>query len=848
MKKLFLLFLLIACFAIGAPPMVTKWIGSSGETKPLHQPIHPNEKIQLKLLTPQLKTSSRVFSGRICVVVNSNIYNSIQTEVNQYVADLATDGYSTVTYLYESGGAEGLRLELSNLYFSAESLVGAVLIGDIPHIIYEMVEKFELLPSSEYEDFPCDIYYMDLDGGWYDCSNSPPYSAGKYDTRDGNLDLEIWVSRMKTDGLPGISSENEITLLTNYFNKNHDYREGNLFVTNIALVYNDDDWAYMGEDDKSYVKQVYKNTLLITNWDGTTADDYRDNRLSEDYQLIFIRSHGAGTSHGFYTNKTTFQSVTYSDYLDKDPSALFYSLFACSGEDYTMDNYLGGVTVFNPEANGLVSWGSTKKGGMWKDYTFYRTAAPGKSIGESFITWFNYVQKNWPWYAPRWWYGMAIAGDAALPLSTPETLYVSVNGGHNIPFDSWANAATNIESALDVARFGAMILVSNGVYNISKMLILSNDVILKSLSGADETVINGGFPARTNICVKFPSGAPKIEGFTISGGYGVAWPNNTGGGISVYWSSEGSISDCIICGNYATYGGGIYSYVPVVNCVISNNSSDSVGGGAYCHDDSYFENCLISDNCSGSRGGGIYLNESDGIRKCVISNNVSHDSGGGVFVGQRCKIENSVICYNSAPEGGGVGTWVECNVRSCLIYGNTATNGGGVLCDGNGTIENCTIVNNYATNFAGGLYCFNNRTETNLIVNNIIYFNNAASGANYANAGTTSHFYMHCCLYPEITGAADGGANITNNPNFANIAANDYHIEFPSPCINAGTNFDWMAEATDLDGNARIIPIGGIVDLGCYEQIPEPCYLLIFILLLFRKCFQRKIVKVVPFR
>ena len=137
--------------------------------------------------------TSAQLSGRICLIVNSNIYSGISTEINQYSADLSTAGYSTITYLYESGGAEGLRSHLSNLYFNAEALVGAVLIGDIPHIIYEMVEKFEKLPTSEYEDFPCDIFYMDLDGGWYDCSNSPPYSAGKYDTRDGDLNLEIWV-------------------------------------------------------------------------------------------------------------------------------------------------------------------------------------------------------------------------------------------------------------------------------------------------------------------------------------------------------------------------------------------------------------------------------------------------------------------------------------------------------------------------------------------------------------------------------------------------------------------------------------------------------------------------------
>ncbi|MCK5852379.1 hypothetical protein KAH27_05040 [bacterium] len=803
-------------------PTPTKWISTTQETRPLHDAVPPDTKINLELLPKKIMALNAQLTGRICLIVNSNIYNGITTEINQYSTDLSTAGYSTITYLYESGGAEGLRSELSNLYFSVESLVGAVLIGDIPHIIYEMVEKFEQLPSSEYEDFPCDIFYMDLDGGWYDCSNSFPYSAGKYDTRDGNLNLEIWVSRMKTDDLSAIG--NETSLLTNYFNKNHQFRIGSISTTNIALIYNDDDWAYMGEDDADYVRQAYDNTVMVTNWNGTTADDYKNNRLNSNYELIFIRSHGSGASHGFYTNKTTFHSVTYSDYITIDPKALFYSLFACSGEDYTLADYIGGTTVFNPDAGGLLSWGSTKKGGMWKDYTFYRNAAPGASIGESFITWFNYVQRNWSWYTPRWWYGMAMAGDASLPFRTPTTFYVSEDGGHNVPFDNWSKAATNINSALDVSGFGALILVSNGVYNISKMLILSNDVILKSLSDAQETVINGGFPEKTNVCVKLPGGAPHIEGFTITGGYGDTYPDNIGGGITMHYNSNGSVADCIICGNHAEYGGGLKTEGRVVNCVISNNQTiSSVGGGAYCKDNGYLENCLISDNMAVGTGGGIYFNDSKGTKNCIISNNYSQSGGGGIFLGQRCQIEDSVICYNSAPNGGGVKTWVECNMRSCLIYGNTSTNGGGVYCRGEGSIENCTIVNNYATNFGGGLYCENNRTELNQIINNIIYYNNAARNPNFVNSSTTFAInYTHCCTFPEITGYANGGENITNVPDFVNPLFNDYHLQIPSACINSGTNMNWMDTATDLDGRARIMPFGGTVDMGCYEQIPEP--------------------------
>jgi hypothetical protein len=52
-------------------------------------------------------------------------------------------------------------------------------------------------------------------------------------------------------------------------------------------------------------------------------------------------------------------------------------------------------------------------------------------------------------------------------------------------------------------------------------------------------------------------------------------------------------------------------------------------------------------------------------------------------------------------------------------------------------------------------------------------------------------------------------------------AANgDYRVK-RGPSINAGINLDWMADATDLAGNPRIID--HVVDIGCYESDrPKP--------------------------
>jgi hypothetical protein len=58
--------------------------------------------------------------------------------------------------------------------------------------------------------------------------------------------------------------------------------------------------------------------------------------------------------------------------------------------------------------------------------------------------------------------------------------------------------------------------------------------------------------------------------------------------------------------------------------------------------------------------------------------------------------------------------------------------------------------------------------------------------------------------------------NITNEPMFVDTNTANYRLQLDSPCINTGTNQDWMIGATDMDGNPRIRR--GRVDMGAYES------------------------------
>ena len=198
-------------------------------------------------------------------------------------------------------------------------------------------------------------------------------------------------------------------------------------------------------------------------------------------------------------------------------------------------------------------------------------------------------------------------------------------------------------------------------------------------------------------------------------------------------------------------------------------------------------------------GGGVWCQSTNAmVTDCLISGNKAAVFGGGCFGGiiSRCRI----LANQSGGYGGGVNQGI---IRDSLICGNTAGIGGGA--SGTELLLNCTIVENVATYEGGGFYYCG-------LVNCILYFNTAPTYPNWYPSIPGAVSYMtNCCTTP----APPWGDNIINDPRFVNATAGDYHLQSTSPCINAGTNQDWMVGAMDLESNPRIR--GARVDMGAYE-------------------------------
>jgi hypothetical protein len=358
--------------------------------------------------------------SRVCILIHTNIIIEAPSLIAQLESDMTAAGCLPLTYIYSSGSAVDIRLLLKNLYNKPASLAGAVLIGSLPYVIYEIIEDWDGdgpgVPM--YADFPCDLFFMDLDGEWSDCKEDGAVHAGngKYDTHTGDTDAEIWISRIKTDNLPALGSE--IELVASYLDKNHRFRTKQLQPAKKGLVYNDDDWSCLADNDAMHLEWLYgeSNVTVVSDRELTTGTDYLGHCLSGVFETISIRSHGYYAGHSFYRDNRSVKDEIYQrDYDSINPSALFYSLFICSGSDFSVENNLAGTISFNPDDSGLLCWGSTKTGGMFNENAFYDELSDYATSGDAFITWFNEMNNRYDQETmEHWLYGMVLTGDASL--------------------------------------------------------------------------------------------------------------------------------------------------------------------------------------------------------------------------------------------------------------------------------------------------------------------------------------------------------------------------------------------------------------------------------------------------
>jgi len=359
------------------------------------------ESFRTSLLYSTLGMHSNSQYLKTLVLVNNDLYAGIQPSMAVYATDLERKGYLVEMHSTSGGTPQDLK---NFIHDHSDYLVGCIFIGDHPVAWYE-------LNSSPDKEFPCDIYYMDLDGTWIDSDGN-----GIFDTQfagSGDEGPEIFIGHIDASMMTG----NEETITNDYFKKNHAYYSGKTKTTHFALTYTEPTWKtdYEIRTSIKYAYRDYEDIFAPT----TNKHDYLYHRIqSQLYEFIQLACHSTFKGHHFNKGgKATNYQIQAAA-----PQAVFYNLFACSALRYTKDDFLGGSYIYNGSKSSLAVLGSTKSGGMRFVPEFYKPFGSYEAFGEAFRLWFNS-------FAPydnderSWHFGMSIAGDPFLTRTKPELTF-----------------------------------------------------------------------------------------------------------------------------------------------------------------------------------------------------------------------------------------------------------------------------------------------------------------------------------------------------------------------------------------------------------------------------------------
>lgn len=352
-----------------------------------------------------------------------------------------------------------------------------------------------------------------------------------------------------------------------------------------------------------------------------------------------------------------------------------------------------------------------------------------------------------------------------------ENVYVWANSAENGPGEEWSNAYHTIQGAIEAAPTGAVIVVTNGVYDLggrpapgsllTNRLCVTNAVAVRSVNGAAETFIVGGGPfGPAAVRGVYLGGQAELIGFTVLGGHthtnGDTVRDQSGGGVLAEPGAK--IQDCVITANVAWRDGGGVRGGQCISCLVSSNTAREAGGGGYAaqFDDSTVEyneagnwsgggaaaesllnNCVLRQNRSPmGKGGGTWRSA---LSSCLVSGNCAAVHGGGA---SESTLRDCLVVDNRADEfGGGAAA---CELLSCTVTGNLAVSGGGAW---SGSLTNCVVTGNRAETGGGVSFCES--------LSGCLVIGNAATFGGGAWESTLSNCQL---IANEVLDGAGGGA------------------------------------------------------------------------------------------
>ena len=382
--------------------------------KPIQRP-----NIQREAFSHSLQfhfTPNNTSTPDFLIIIPQSLYNSLVSEIRRYAEDVhAVYGYGIYVETTVNDTPEDLR---SLIQSYQNNLHGVIFIGDLSECIFEIDVDYHN-PDYGYRNWPCDLYFMDLDGTWTDSDNN-----GIYDQHTGNTSPEIFFGRLSAEGM--LSMGSETLLIRSQLQKSHDfwwkssYNAADTVLNHIGI-----DWInnFLPEYISPAIPSGLVDDIRYNNPVYSKAD-YLDRLTHDGYAFTHLAAHSNPLRHRLCDSSQCVNVnhiVFVNDIKQHHSYNGAYNLFCCSACNWlgaSADGYLGGAYLFDGLKTMAVV-GSTKTGGMLRQGMFYSQFAT-KNIGEAFTYWFghhgfgNYYEGQWEFIS--WSYGMTILGDPTIKL------------------------------------------------------------------------------------------------------------------------------------------------------------------------------------------------------------------------------------------------------------------------------------------------------------------------------------------------------------------------------------------------------------------------------------------------
>jgi hypothetical protein len=261
------------------------------------------------------------FRGRIALVMDQRLKDTLTGALNQFQQDLKGSGWAVEPLYVDTGlsvqAVKDSINQLRNQY--PDTLEAALLLGQIP-VPYSGGFTNDNVPDGHNDHtgaWPADVFYATDSGAWTDLQafdTTSRYQRNYNQSRDGkfdpssltavNAEAELMIGRVDLSDLPAFG-EGELSLLKRYLRKDHAYRHGKVAVQQRGVV--DDNFNFV----EGFGQNGYRNFSTMVGKDQVDSGNYQSALTDSSALWTYGAGGGSMTEANGIASTSEFVSDTF---------------------------------------------------------------------------------------------------------------------------------------------------------------------------------------------------------------------------------------------------------------------------------------------------------------------------------------------------------------------------------------------------------------------------------------------------------------------------------------------------------------------------------------------------------